>query len=906
MSNIVKAIKFVNGVAQQISPSTDSLAAASYFVGGTGGTELTQTILNNLTGGTSTDASSLHNHDTRYYTKAQHLSSSAGAASANQPIQTNASGYVDPTFITQGGITHANLAGLTSSDDHTQYHNNTRGDARYFQQSQFLAVSAGAGSAGAPVKLNSSGQIDATMISSSATNHESLSGLLGGTTAQHYHLTQSEHDTLQGAGGVVDASSLHSHSSLYYTKSAVDTSLAAKAPAATSIQSTGSIAFTADQSMGSHKLTNVADPSVATDAATKNYTDTQTGLLLPKAGGTMSGTLNMGSQSITNVATPVSPNDAANKAYVDAAQAGLLIKAPVYAVATTNISLSGATPTIDGVTVPNGSRVLAVGQTTASQNGVYIVGSGSWAADGDWVTGQVVEGNYYFVDYGTSWARSAWVVSTQTAITVGTSSVAFQRYNAAGQLVGGVGITITGDTVAVNFGAGTAQLPTGEIGIGLYASSGLDLVDSGTGLPSTAQGAQLTHKLDGTTLSKSSTGVKVAAGGITATELNSSVAGSGLSGGAGSSLSVNTGHGTQIYSGAVVAKASDLAGTGLQATGSAGSDTLQINPSIAGNGLAYSAGVASVKTDGTTVDLNGSQQIEVKAGGVGTAQLASNAVDNTKILFTVSGNGVRASNIPLLDTLGTFSSNDVESALNQMAKSTFVENYTAGEAIGSGALVCIRRDSGNLPKLYKASAAASDNYLAGTLLLQDITYTSVTPSGNFITVTYVNPGAASSALSVSVTGNAITVYLATNSSSSLISTATQVALAVNTSTPASALVTATVTGTGSNIQAAASAASLTGGMDFNDNGRWEVVGMTLSAVSSGSTVNVQKIGRLACSFVSAPTAANIGQAVYLSINQGQAVVYTAPSVSNQPVVELGRLVSTTEVEFRAPQLRYIN
>jgi len=44
------------------------------------------------------------------------------------------------------GLDHGSLSGK-EDDDHTQYHNNTRGDARYFQKTEFLNVSAGAGDA---------------------------------------------------------------------------------------------------------------------------------------------------------------------------------------------------------------------------------------------------------------------------------------------------------------------------------------------------------------------------------------------------------------------------------------------------------------------------------------------------------------------------------------------------------------------------------------------------------------------------------------------------------------------------------------------------------------------------------------------------------------------------------------
>lgn len=60
---------------------------------------------------------------------------------------------------------------------------------------------------------------------------------------------------------------------------------------------------------------------------------------------------------------------------------------------------------------------------------------------------------------------------------------------------------------------------------------------------------------------------------------------------------------------------------------------------------------------------------------------------------------------------------------------------------------------------------------------------------NLVTITYVDPPGNNAALGVSVTGNAITVNLATDGSSAVTSTAAQVAAAIAASTPAAALVT---------------------------------------------------------------------------------------------------------------------
>jgi|GEM_PF-1763489 len=62
------------------------------------------------------------------------------------------------------------------------------------------------------------------------------------------------------------------------------------------------------------RITSVADPTNAQDAATKNYVDTTT---VASAGDTMTGALNMGTNKITDLGTPTSAADATTKQYVD-------------------------------------------------------------------------------------------------------------------------------------------------------------------------------------------------------------------------------------------------------------------------------------------------------------------------------------------------------------------------------------------------------------------------------------------------------------------------------------------------------------------------------------------------------------------------------------------------------------
>jgi hypothetical protein len=158
--------------------------------------------------------------------------------------------------------------------------------------------------------------------------------------------------------------------------------------------------------------------------------------------------VSMNSRNITNLLDPVNAQDAATKAYVDAARQGLDVKDSVKAASTASVSLTGA-QTIDTISLVAGDRVLLKNQTTGSENGIWVVSASAWsrATDADNGT-KLTSGAFVFVEQG-SQADSGWVMTTDGAITVGTTSLAWAQFSGAGQVVAGGGMTKTGSTLDV-------------------------------------------------------------------------------------------------------------------------------------------------------------------------------------------------------------------------------------------------------------------------------------------------------------------------------------------------------------------------------------------------------------------------------------------------------------------------
>jgi hypothetical protein len=214
-------------------------------------------------------------------------------------------------------------------------------------------------------------------------------------------------------------------------------------------------AITVEQTFGSASTNGAATTLARSDHAHGNPTHDNAAhsTIALSALGVPTASVNLNSQKIINLADPTAATDGANKQYVDGLIAGLSWKDTVKLASTANAALTGNI-SIDGVTTAAGDRILLKNQTAPAENGIWIASATAWtrATDAD-IEADLLNAAV-FVSAGTVNADTAWVMSTNAPITVGTTGLTWVQFAGAGTYTAGNGLTLTGNVLDVGAGTG--------------------------------------------------------------------------------------------------------------------------------------------------------------------------------------------------------------------------------------------------------------------------------------------------------------------------------------------------------------------------------------------------------------------------------------------------------------------
>lgn len=236
-------------------------------------------------------------------------------------------------------------------------------------------------------------------------------------------------------------------------------------------------------------------------------------------------TVNFNGQRLTGLGTPTQATDAVTKAYADAIQTGIDPKESCRAATTATVGtynstggtsargqLTACPNVIDGVTLAANNRILVKDHSNNQANGIYVVTTVGTGSNGVWDRAtdfdsdiEVTANAFTFVSEGTVNADTAWTMTTNDNVTIGGASgsaIVWVQFSGAGQIIGGAGMTKTGNTLDVGtassarivVNADNIDLATTGVSASTYRSVTVDVygrVTAGTN-PTTLAGYGIT------------------------------------------------------------------------------------------------------------------------------------------------------------------------------------------------------------------------------------------------------------------------------------------------------------------------------------------------------------------------------------------------------------------------------
>ena len=243
--------------------------------------------------------------------------------------------------------------------------------------------------------------------------------------------------------------------------------------------------------------------------------------------------------------------------YADNVANGLDVKDSIKLASTANVTLANGVEngdTLDGVALVTGDRILLKDQTTATENGIYVVaasGAPSRAADAD--QGDLTGGAFFFVEQGSTNADNGFVCTNNGTPTLGSDNIVFAQFSGAGSVSAGSGLTKTGNQIDLSVDDSTVEV-NNDI---------LRLKDAGI------------------------TSAKLANVCVTPGKISTTVAGDGIAGGNGLALSVDL---NQLTGAVLDVTADSIAFVDATDNSTKKESVADFAVSLAGSGLASSSG----------------------------------------------------------------------------------------------------------------------------------------------------------------------------------------------------------------------------------------------------------------------------------------------------------------------------